>query len=55
MGYQLPPSRDPKSPFDFQISPILVNGILLVLFFASPLGGIIFAITNSVFALAANA
>ena len=29
MGYQLPPSRDPKGPFDnFQLSPILVNGIL---------------------------
>jgi hypothetical protein len=53
MGYQLPPSRDPKGPFDnFQLSPILVNGILLVLFFASPLGGIFFAITNSLFALA---
>lgn len=53
MGYQLPPSRDPKGPFDnFQLSPILINGILLVLFFASPLGGIFFAITNSLFALA---
>lgn len=54
MGYQLPPSRDPKGPFE-QIQAILpsVGFVVLVgLFFASPLGGIFFAITNSLFVLA---
>lgn len=53
MGYQLPPSRDPKGPFE-QIQAILpsVGFVVLVgLFFASPLGGIFFAITNSLFVL----
>jgi hypothetical protein len=53
MGYQLPPSG-PKGPMD-QINAILPNlatGLLVVLFFASPLGGIFFAITNSIFVLA---
>lgn len=53
MGYQLPPSG-PRGPLD-QINallPTIGTGLLVVLFFASPLGGIFFAITNSIFVLA---
>merc|ERR1719491_1531097 len=52
MGYQLPPS--PKGPFDEikAILPTIATGILVALFFASPIGGAIFAIFNSLFVLA---
>eukprot|EP00578_Thalassiosira_sp_NH16_P016474 CAMPEP_0181108138 /NCGR_PEP_ID=MMETSP1071-20121207/17470_1 /TAXON_ID=35127 /ORGANISM="Thalassiosira sp., Strain NH16" /LENGTH=251 /DNA_ID=CAMNT_0023191721 /DNA_START=127 /DNA_END=882 /DNA_ORIENTATION=+ len=57
MGYQLPPSGGgggPKGPFEQieAILPTIVTGVLVALFFASPLGGIFFAITNSLFVLA---
>ncbi|KAL9188000.1 hypothetical protein ACHAXT_006378 [Thalassiosira profunda] len=53
MGYQLPPSG-PKGPFDDikALLPTITTGILVALFFASPLGGVFFAITNSLFVLA---
>lgn len=52
MGYQLPPSpRGPKEQFE-AILPTIATGVLVALFFASPLGGIFFAITNSLFVLA---
>lgn len=52
MGYQLPPS--PKGPLEqFQaILPTIATGVLVALFFASPLGGAFFAITNTLFVLA---
>ena len=52
MGYQLPPSG-PKGPMDQinAILPTIATGLLVVLFFVSPLGGIFFAITNSIFVL----
>ena len=52
MGYQLPPS--PKGPLEeFKaILPTIGTGVLIALFFASPLGGAFFAITNTLFALA---
>lgn len=56
MGYQLPPSGGggPKGPFEQieAILPTIVTGVLVALFFASPLGGIFFAVTNSLFVLA---
>lgn len=53
MGYQLPPSG-PKGPLDElkAILPTITTGILIALFFASPLGGIFFALFNSIFVLA---
>ena len=52
MGYQLPPS--PKGPLDDikDILPTIGTGILVALFFASPLGAAFFAIFNSLFVLA---
>jgi len=52
MGYQLPPS--PKGPLEQigAILPTITTGVLVALFFASPLGGAIFAIFNSLFVLA---
>jgi hypothetical protein len=52
MSYQLPPS--PKGPFDElkSILPTIGTGILVALFFASPLGAIFFGIFNSLFVLA---
>eukprot|EP00581_Thalassiosira_minuscula_P008937 CAMPEP_0183707124 /NCGR_PEP_ID=MMETSP0737-20130205/3771_1 /TAXON_ID=385413 /ORGANISM="Thalassiosira miniscula, Strain CCMP1093" /LENGTH=269 /DNA_ID=CAMNT_0025934705 /DNA_START=101 /DNA_END=910 /DNA_ORIENTATION=- len=56
MGYQLPPSGGggPKGPFEQlqSILPTIGTGILVALFFASPLGGAFFAIFNSLFVLA---
>ena len=51
MGYQLPPS--PKGPLDElkAILPTIGSGILIALFFASPLGSIFFGIFNSLFVL----
>lgn len=53
MGYQLPPSG-PKGPLDEikALLPTIGTGILVVLFFASPLGGAFFAVFNSLFVLA---
>jgi hypothetical protein len=52
MGYRLPPS--PKGPLEQiqAILPTIVTGLLVALFFASPLGGAFFAITNTLFVLA---
>ena len=52
MGYQLPPS--PKGPLEQlqAILPTIGTAILVALFFASPLGNIFFAITNTLFAVA---
>lgn len=52
MGYQLPPS--PQGPLEKigAILPTIATGVLVALFFASPLGGAIFAIFNSLFILA---
>jgi len=52
MSYQLPPS--PKGPLDDlkSILPTIGTGILVALFFASPLGAAFFAIFNSLFILA---
>jgi len=56
MGFQLPPSGPPtpKGPFEeFQaLLPTIGTAVAVALFFASPLGGIFFAITNSLFVLA---
>lgn len=53
--YNLPPSggggKGPKSEFE-AILPTITTGILVALFFASPLGGIFFAVFNSIFVLA---
>ena len=53
MGYRLPPG-DPKGPLEQieAIIPTVVTGVLVLLFFASPLGGIFFAFFNSIFVLA---
>ena len=53
MGYRLPPG-DPKGPLEQieAILPTIVTGVLVLLFFASPLGGIFFAFFNSIFVLA---
>ena len=53
MGYQLPPSG-PKGPLEeFKaILPTIGTAVLIGLFFASPLGGAFFAITNTLFVLA---
>mmetsp|Transcript_1441 Transcript_1441/g.3118 ORF Transcript_1441/g.3118 Transcript_1441/m.3118 type:complete len:257 (+) Transcript_1441:110-880(+) len=52
MGYQLPPSpKGPKEQLE-SILPTIATGVLVALFFASPLGGIFFAVTNSLFVLA---
>ena len=52
MGYQLPPSpKGPKEQFE-AILPAIGTAVLVALFFASPLGGLFFAITNSLFVLA---
>mmetsp|Transcript_6229 Transcript_6229/g.9371 ORF Transcript_6229/g.9371 Transcript_6229/m.9371 type:complete len:268 (-) Transcript_6229:185-988(-) len=56
MSYQLPPSGppEPKGPME-QIESIISTIVpiaLVGLFFASPLGGIFFAVTNSLFVLA---
>jgi hypothetical protein len=50
MGFQLPPGKDDK-----ELDPIfttVLSFVGVVAFFASPLGGIFFAITNSLFVLA---
>lgn len=54
MGFQLPPSPEPKGPFDEikSILPTIATGALVILFFASPLGGLFFALFNSLFVLA---
>jgi len=49
MSFNLPPKK--SSPLD-DILPGIVTAIGLGVFFASPLGGIFFAITNSLFVLA---
>ena len=53
--YNLPPSggggKGPKNEFE-AILPTITTGILVALFFASPLGGIFFAVFNSIFVLA---
>ncbi|KAK1749219.1 hypothetical protein QTG54_001158 [Skeletonema marinoi] len=55
MGYQLPPSpQGPKGPLDEikAVLPTIGTAVLVGLFFASPLGGAFFAITNTLFVLA---
>ena len=55
MGFQLPPSpQGPKGPLEeFKaVLPTIGTAVLVGLFFASPLGGAFFAITNTLFALA---
>jgi hypothetical protein len=51
MGYNLPPGKGDNDDLTKLISPVLTIGAV-VLFFMSPLGGIFFAITNSLFAIA---
>lgn len=53
MGYQLPPSG-PKGPLEQiqAILPTIGTALLVALFFASPLGGLFFALFNSIFVLA---
>ncbi len=53
MGYQLPPSG-PKGPSEQiqAILPTIGTALLVALFFASPLGGLFFALFNSIFVLA---
>ena len=53
MGYNLPPAGGggPKNELE-AILPTIVTGVLIALFFASPLGGIFFAVFNSIFVLA---
>jgi hypothetical protein len=53
MGYQLPEGGGPKN--DKELDPLVTTVLSLVgvvAFFVSPLGGIFFAITNSLFVLA---
>ena len=53
MGYNLPPSGGGGGKSDLEaLIPTIVSTVLIVAFFASPLGGIFFAIFNSIFLLA---
>lgn len=51
MGFQLPPT--PKGPLEQlqAVLPTIASGILVILFFASPIGGAILTIFNSLFVL----
>lgn len=51
MSFNLPPKKSKPSPLD-DILPAIVTAVGIGVFFASPLGGIFFAITNSLFVLA---
>jgi len=51
--YNLPPSGGGGGKSDLEaLIPTIVSTVLIVAFFASPLGGIFFAIFNSIFLLA---
>lgn len=53
MSYNLPPGNDNKGGTPFEdILPGIVTAVGLTLFFLSPLGGIFFAVTNTLFVLA---
>ena len=53
MGYNLPPSGGGGGKSDLEaLIPTIVSTVLIVAFFASPLGGIFFAVFNSIFLLA---
>eukprot|EP00579_Thalassiosira_antarctica_P004802 CAMPEP_0201884300 /NCGR_PEP_ID=MMETSP0902-20130614/16896_1 /ASSEMBLY_ACC=CAM_ASM_000551 /TAXON_ID=420261 /ORGANISM="Thalassiosira antarctica, Strain CCMP982" /LENGTH=205 /DNA_ID=CAMNT_0048413239 /DNA_START=71 /DNA_END=685 /DNA_ORIENTATION=- len=56
MNFSLPPSgpSEPKGPLDDikALLPTIGTGVLVALFFASPLGGFFFSVVNSLFVLA---
>lgn len=54
MGFNLPPPQEPKGPLDEvkAILPTILSGVAVVLFFASPIGGFVFSVFNSLFVLA---